>query len=174
MEFTGRYAISAPIERVWEGILDPAVLKACIPGCEKLEQPADGQYVATVKLKIGPVSATFNGKVTLSDANPPFSVQLNGEGQGGVAGFAKGGAQVTLECDGDVTNLSYVATAAVGGKAGTDRQAPDRRRGAADRRRLLQALCERDRFAAAHHAGRRSDRGGARRRWSRWCPASRR
>jgi uncharacterized protein len=116
MEFTGRYAISAPIERVWDGILDPAVLKACIPGCEKLEQPADGQYIATVKLKIGPLNATFSGKVTLSDANPPFSVQLNGEGTGGVAGFAKGGALVTLERDGAVTNLSYAANASVGGK----------------------------------------------------------
>ncbi|HWD26107.1 MAG TPA: carbon monoxide dehydrogenase subunit G [Rhizomicrobium sp.] len=116
MEFSGRYTISAPIERVWDGILDPAVLKACIPGCEKLEQPAEGQYAATVKLKIGPVSATFNGKVTLSNVNPPKSVTLIGEGQGGVAGFAKGGAHVVLESDGAVTNLSYAATASVGGK----------------------------------------------------------
>jgi carbon monoxide dehydrogenase subunit G len=116
MEFTGRYTISAPIELVWEGILDPAVLKACIPGCEKLEQPADGQYVATVKLKIGPVSATFNGKVTLSDIQPPKAVRLTGEGQGGVAGFAKGSALVALERDGDATVLYYSATASVGGK----------------------------------------------------------
>jgi uncharacterized protein len=117
MDFTGRYVISAPIERVWDGILDPNVLKACIPGCEKLESPAGGQYVATVKLKIGPVSATFNGKVTLSDEQAPNSVRLDGEGQGGVAGFAKGGALVTLGRDGDATTiLTYTATASVGGK----------------------------------------------------------
>src|SRR3569832_1183003 len=116
MDFTGRYAIAAPPQKVWDTILNPDVLKACIPGCEALERLSPTEFTATAKIKIGPVSATFKGKVTLSDMNAPHSVKLTGEGQGGVAGFAKGGADVTLTPDGDGTVLTYVAKATVGGK----------------------------------------------------------
>ncbi|HEY0107218.1 MAG TPA: carbon monoxide dehydrogenase subunit G [Rhizomicrobium sp.] len=116
MDFTGRYLISAPPQRVWDGINDPAVLKACIPGCEELLKTSPTDYVATARLKIGPVSATFKGKVRLGELDPPHSCRLSGEGQGGVAGFAKGDAQVVLTPDGDGTVLTYTAKAQVGGK----------------------------------------------------------
>lgn len=116
MDFTGRYVIAAPPQKVWDAIYDAEVLKACIPGCQALERTSADEFVATAKIKIGPVSATFKGKVTLSDMNPPHSVKLTGEGQGGVAGFAKGSADVTLTPEGDGTVLSYVAKATVGGK----------------------------------------------------------
>lgn len=116
MDFTGRYVIVAPPQKVWEAIFDPQVLKACIPGCEALEKTSATEFVATAKIKIGPVSATFKGKVTLSDMKPPSSMKLSGEGQGGVAGFAKGSADVTLAPEGDGTVLTYVAKATVGGK----------------------------------------------------------
>ena len=116
MDFTGRYVIAAPPEKVWEGINDPAVLKACIPGCEQLDKTSPTDFVATARLKIGPVSATFKGKVTLSELQPPNRLTLSGEGQGGVAGFAKGGAEVVLTPEGDGTVLTYTAKASVGGK----------------------------------------------------------
>jgi len=116
MEFTGRYIISAPVQRVWDAVNDPVVLKACIPGCEQIDKTSPTDFVATAKLKIGPVSATFKGKVTLSDLEPPHRCRLTGEGQGGVAGFAKGGAEVVLTPDGESTVLTYTATASVGGK----------------------------------------------------------
>src|SRR5664279_6274240 len=96
MDFTGRYVIAAPPEKVWEGINDPAVLKACIPGCEQLDKTSPTDFVATARLKIGPLSASFKGKVQLTELDPPLSLRLSGEGAGGVAGFAKGGAQVVL------------------------------------------------------------------------------
>ena len=116
MEFKGSYIISAPAQRVWDAINDPAVLKICIPGCEQIEKTSPTDFVATAKLKIGPVSATFKGKVTLSDLDPPHHCRLAGEGTGGVAGFAKGGADVTLSPQGESTVLTYTATASVGGK----------------------------------------------------------
>ncbi len=116
MDMTGEYRIPAPREKVWEALNDPEVLTKCIPGCQELNKDSDTELSATVKTKVGPVSATFKGKVTLSDINPPESYTITGEGTGGAAGFAKGGAEVSLEADGDATILRYTAKAQVGGK----------------------------------------------------------
>ncbi len=90
MDFTGRYVIPAPTEAVWAALNDPEILKYCIPGCEQLEKTSPTDFAAVAVLKIGPLKASFRGKVTLSDLDPPFRCKLAGEGQGGVAGFAKG------------------------------------------------------------------------------------
>jgi len=116
MDMTGEYRIAAPREKVWEALNDPDILKASIPGCQELIKASDTELTAKVSTKVGPVSAKFTGKVTLSDINPPISYKISGEGQGGVAGFAKGGAEVNLEEDGGDTILYYKATAQVGGK----------------------------------------------------------
>lgn len=116
MEMTGEYRIPAPREKVWEALNDPEVLKKCIPGCQELNKDSETEMSAKVKSKVGPVSATFAGKVTLSDINPPEGYKISGEGTGGVAGFAKGGAEVKLAEDGSETVLTYTATAQVGGK----------------------------------------------------------
>jgi hypothetical protein len=116
MDMTGEYRIPAARQKVWEALNDPEVLKKCIPGCQELDKQSDTEMTAKVKTKVGPVSATFTGKVTLTDMNPPESYKISGEGQGGVAGFAKGGATVNLTEDGGETVLKYAATAAVGGK----------------------------------------------------------
>ena len=116
MEMTGEYKIPAPREKVWEALNDPEVLKKCIPGCQELNKDSDTELSAKVKSKVGPVSATFTGKVTLSDIDPPNGYTISGEGTGGVAGFAKGGAEVKLTEDGDGTLLAYTAKAQVGGK----------------------------------------------------------
>lgn len=101
---------------VWDAILNPEVLKACIPGCQSLTGSVAEGFEAVVKQKVGPVSATFTGVVTLSDIDEGRSVRISGEGKGGVAGFAKGGAVVTLEPTADGTRLSYDVEAHVGGK----------------------------------------------------------
>jgi len=116
MEMTGEYKIPAPREKVWEALNDPEILKVCIPGCQELAKESDTELSATVKSKVGPVSATFKGKVTLSDVDAPNGYKISGEGTGGVAGFAKGGAEVSLADDGDGTLLNYTATGQVGGK----------------------------------------------------------
>ena len=116
MDFTGRYLIAAPPEQVWQGINDPAMLKACIPGCEQLDKLSATDFVAIAKIKVGPVSATFKGKVTLSEMTPPTRLTLSGEGQGGFAGFAKGSAEVLRAPGGGGTVLTYSAKATVGGK----------------------------------------------------------
>ncbi len=116
MEMTGEYRIPASRETVWEALNDPEILKICIPGCEELIKESETEMTAKVKTRVGPVSAKFAGKVTLSEINPPESYRISGEGQGGVAGFAKGGAVVKLAEDGDGTILTYTATAQVGGK----------------------------------------------------------
>lgn len=117
MEMSSSQRIEASREKVWEGMNNPEVLKLCIPGCESIEMTSPTEMVAKAVLKIGPVKATFNGKVTLSDLDPPNGYTITGEGQGGVAGFAKGGAKVRLEADGeDATILHYDAKADVGGK----------------------------------------------------------
>ena len=113
----GEEKIAAPVQKVWEALNDPAVLKDCIPGCQSLEMKSPTDMAATVVLKIGPIKATFTGEVTLSNLNPPGGYTISGEGKGGIAGFAKGGADVTLTEDGpNTTILKYTAKADVGGK----------------------------------------------------------
>ena len=117
MDMTGEYRIPAPREQVWAALNDPAILKASLPGCESLERVSDHEFAATVAAKVGPVRAKFNGQVTLSDLHPPESYKISGEGKGGAAGFAKGGADVRLvEESPEATVLSYTAKADVGGK----------------------------------------------------------
>lgn len=116
MDMKGEYRINASREAVWAGLNDPDVLRQSIPGCESLEKTSDTDFAAQVTAKVGPVKAKFNGAVTLSDLNPPESYRIGGEGKGGAAGFAKGGAFVRLTPDGDGTLLSYEVNANVGGK----------------------------------------------------------
>ena len=92
MEMTGEYKIPAPREKVWDALNDPEILAKCIPGCQELNKESETELSATVKSKVGPVSATFKGKVTLSEVDAPNGYRIAGEGSGGVAGFAKGGA----------------------------------------------------------------------------------
>lgn len=116
MDISGSYRISAPREAVWAALNDPAVLKECIPGCETLDMQSPTEMSATVTTKIGPVKAKFAGAVTLENINAPESYTIVGEGKGGVAGFAKGSADVHLVEEGDETVLNYTAKAQVGGK----------------------------------------------------------
>lgn len=116
MDMTGEQKIAAPRQAVWEALNDPEVLKACIPGCQSLEKLSDTEMKATVTLAIGPVKASFNGAVTLSDIDAPNSYVIAGQGSGGAAGFAKGSAKVSLADDGDGTLMTYVVKADVGGK----------------------------------------------------------
>jgi uncharacterized protein len=117
MTMNGEVQLAAPREAVWAKLNDPEVLKVCIPGCEELERTeGDSGFRAVAKIKVGPVSARFKGRVTLSDLDPPNGYKITGEGEGGVAGFAKGGATVALaEKDGG-TLLSYNVEANIGGK----------------------------------------------------------
>lgn len=116
MDMTGERRIPAPRQKVWDALNDPAVLQLCIPGCESLEKLGDDRLKATAAVKIGPIAARFTGNVVLSDLDPPNSYRISGEGQGGVAGFAKGGANVRLSDDGAFTLLQYDVKAQVGGK----------------------------------------------------------
>ncbi|MGH6621450.1 MAG: SRPBCC family protein [Alphaproteobacteria bacterium] len=116
MDMTGEYRIPAPREAVWKALNDPDVLKQCIPGCEELEKKSDTEFAAKVTAKVGPVKAKFGGNVTMSDLDPPNGYTISGEGSGGAAGFAKGGAKVALADDGGATVLSYTVNATVGGK----------------------------------------------------------
>lgn len=113
----GEERIEAAAADVWAALNDVEILKACIPGCESLEKKSDTELSAIVVLKIGPIKARFSGEVELKNLNPPHSYTISGEGKGGVAGFAKGGADVSLrEESAEVTVLSYAAKADVGGK----------------------------------------------------------
>lgn len=117
MQINDSQLIPASRDKVWAALNDPDVLKACIPGCQALEVTAPNEMTATVVFRVGPVKATFGGKVTLSDLDPPNGYRISGEGSGGVAGFAKGGAVVRLEADGaDSTVLHYDVDAQIGGK----------------------------------------------------------
>ncbi|MBU0584698.1 MAG: carbon monoxide dehydrogenase subunit G [Alphaproteobacteria bacterium] len=113
----GEERVDAPVEKVWAALNDPDTLQTCIPGCQSLEKKSDTELAAKVVLKVGPIKATFAGEVTLSNLNPPHSYTITGEGKGGIAGFAKGGADVVLvEESPGVTLLRYTAKADVGGK----------------------------------------------------------
>ena len=116
MEMTGERRIGAKRAKVWAALNDVEVLRQCIPGCESLERQSDTDMLARAKLVIGPVKATFNGKVKLSELDPPNGYRITGEGSGGVAGFARGGAVVRLAEEGSATLLKYEVKADVGGR----------------------------------------------------------
>ncbi|MHB2208352.1 SRPBCC family protein [Methylobacterium sp. CM6257] len=116
MDITGEYRIAAPRSAVWVALNDPDVLGRCIPGCKELTQASPDEFAAKVSLKIGPVSATFAGTVRLEDVRAPEGYALTGQGNGGMAGFAKGRAVVTLREEGSETLLTYQAKAEIGGK----------------------------------------------------------
>ena len=116
MDFAGQYHIPASPETVWSAVSDPDVLKACIPGCREMARTDQTHFQAAVQVKIGPVQATFKGKVALEDMEPPRRCTIVGEGQGGVDGFARGSAEVQLAAEDGGTLLSYTAKAVVGGK----------------------------------------------------------
>ena len=116
MEITGAQLIPRPQQQTWDAICDPAVLQACIPGCETMERISDSEFNLTMSAKVGPVSAKFKSKITLTDVDAPNAYTLIFEGQGGVAGFAKGEARVTLTPVDAQTTLSYAAKATIGGK----------------------------------------------------------
>ena len=117
MDMNGSATINAPLDLVWNGLNDSDILRQCIPGCETLEKTSDTEMTATVVLKIGPVKARFEGAVQLSNLNPPHSYTISGEGKGGMVGFAKGGADVSLAEQPDGTTLlTYSVKADVGGK----------------------------------------------------------
>ena len=116
MEMSGEQLIPAPQRVVWDALNDPEMLKASVPGCESIERTGDNEYQVQMVARVGPVSAKFKGKLTLSDVKPPDSYSIAFEGQGGAAGFAKGGAHVRLAPEGNKTKLSYDVKASVGGK----------------------------------------------------------
>ena len=116
MEMSGEQIVPAPQREVWAALNDPGVLKECVPGCESIEPLGENTYQVLMVARVGPVSAKFKGKLTLSDINPPNSYALAFEGQGGPAGFAKGGAAVRLSPENQNTKLSYDVKASVGGK----------------------------------------------------------
>ncbi|MGH8734831.1 MAG: SRPBCC family protein, partial [Burkholderiales bacterium] len=113
---TGEQLIAAPQAEVWRALNDPEILKACVPGCESITLVNENEYHVLMTAKIGPVSAKFRGRLSLSEIKPPHSYSLFFEGQGGAAGFAKGAAQVKLAGEKDQTRLSYDVKANVGGK----------------------------------------------------------
>jgi len=117
MKMSDSQRIPASKAKVWAALNNPDILRQCIPGCQSLDMSTPNEMTATVVLKVGPVKATFAGKVTLSDLDPPNGYRISGEGSGGIAGFAKGGATVKLSEEGtDVTILTYEVDAQIGGK----------------------------------------------------------
>jgi hypothetical protein len=116
MDMTGEQLIALPQQATWDALNDTAVLMDCIPGCDSMEKQSDTEYLLTMTAKVGPVSAKFKGKMTLSDVQAPDAYTLHFEGQGGVAGFARGTAEVRLAPEGDGTRLSYSVKANIGGK----------------------------------------------------------
>ena len=116
MEITGQQLIPQLQQKTWNAICDPDVLKLCIPGCESMVRTSDSEFDLTMSAKVGPVSAKFKSKITLTNVDAPNSYMLLFEGQGGVAGFAKGQAEVKLVPEGEATRLEYIAKATIGGK----------------------------------------------------------
>ena len=116
MNMIGEVQLPASRETVWAMLNEPAVLKSCIPGCESLDKDSDNEFWAVATIKIGPVKARWKGKVRFSNLDPPNSYRISGEGEGGVAGFAKGGAKVSLANKDGGTLLSYNVEAQIGGK----------------------------------------------------------
>ncbi|SDT57669.1 CoxG family protein [Bradyrhizobium canariense] len=116
MTMNGEIQLNAPRDVVWAKLNDPEVLKACIPGCEELEATEDNGFRAVAKVKVGPISARFSGRVALSDLDPPNGYRITGEGEGGIAGFAKGGASVKLADKDGGTSLAYDVEVQIGGK----------------------------------------------------------
>jgi carbon monoxide dehydrogenase subunit G len=116
MEFVGEHVIPAPIDEVWSGLNDPEILRRSIPGCERMLRTGENEFTASVVVRIGPISATFKGKVELSDLDPPRAYTITGRGQGGSAGFAKGSARIRLASEGENTRLKYTADVDIGGK----------------------------------------------------------
>lgn len=116
MDMQGSRQLAVTQQQAWDALNDPEVLRRCIPGCDKVDAMGEGQYVVGLSLKIGPVSARFSGKITLSDLQPPSGYTLHFDGQGGVAGFGKGSAQVSLTPADGGTTLAYTVHAQVGGK----------------------------------------------------------
>jgi uncharacterized protein len=116
MTMTGEVELPASRETVWTKLNDPEVLKVCIPGCEQLDKTSESEFSAVATIKVGPVKARWKGKVRLSDLDPPNSYRISGEGEGGVAGFAKGGAKVSLADHNGGTLLTYDVEAQIGGK----------------------------------------------------------
>ena len=116
MEIVGEQLIPRPQGVTWSSIIDPEVLKVCIPGCESMDKVGDNEYAMVMGAKVGPVSARFKSRITLADVDAPNAYTLIFEGQGGVAGFAKGEAHVRLSPEGDATRLQYTAKAMIGGK----------------------------------------------------------
>jgi hypothetical protein len=116
MTMQGEVALPADRAKVWGALNDPEVLKACIPGCQELVKLSDTEFQAVAKIAVGPVKATFKGGVHLTDLDPPNGYTISGEGQGGVAGWAKGGAKVRLEDAEGGTRLVYDVEAHIGGK----------------------------------------------------------
>ena len=116
MDMQGARQLAITQQQAWDALNDPTVLKVCIPGCDKVEPSGENQYAIGMSIKIGPVSAKFSGKITLSNINPPVSYKINFEGQGGPAGFGKGDSTVTLAPNADGCELAYTVHASVGGK----------------------------------------------------------
>ena len=116
MDLKGEEIIAQPMQRVWDCLNDPEILKACLPGCEEITKTGDDEFKVVLTAAVGPVKARFTGKLMLSDLNPPESYSLNFEGAGGAAGFAKGQAKVHLTPDDAGTKLAYEANAKIGGK----------------------------------------------------------
>jgi carbon monoxide dehydrogenase subunit G len=116
MEMTGEQLIPASQLDTWNALNDPEILKGCVPGCETIEKTGENEYQVLMVARVGPVSAKFKGKLALSDLDPPNAYSIAFEGQGGAAGFGKGGAQVRLAPEGEGTRLAYSVKASVGGK----------------------------------------------------------
>ncbi|MFN4282724.1 MAG: CoxG family protein [Alphaproteobacteria bacterium] len=116
MDMSGEQRIPAPQQQVWDALFDPEVLKACIPGCDTVDKTSETTFTAKVVLAVGPVKAKFAGDVAIEEIDAPNGCTISGKGNGGIAGFGKGSAKMTLRTEGEETVLSYTANASVGGK----------------------------------------------------------